>query len=163
MSLKQRLETDLRTAVKAQDKMRVACLRMLKSKILEKEVSFRSKRGADYVLTDEETVEVIGSYGKQRKDSIESFRQGGRDDLVAKEQAELEIIEEYLPEQMSEDEIRRIVLEAIAEGEATSVKDMGAVMKAVMPRVKGAADGKLVSRIVRDQLTPRDSDQAAQK
>jgi uncharacterized protein YqeY len=162
MSLKQRLETDLRTAVKAQDKMRVACLRMLKSKILEKEVSFRGKRGADYVLTDEEAVEVIGSYGKQRKDSIESFRQGGRDDLVAKEQAELKIIQEYLPEQMSEDEIRSIVLEAIAEAGATSAKDMGAVMKVVMPRVKGAADGKLVNRIVREQLAPRDSDQAAQ-
>jgi len=158
MSLKQRLEADLKTSLKAGDKERVACLRMVKSKILEKEVSLRGKHGKDYQLTDEEVVEVIGSYGKQCKDSIEGYRQGGRDDLVVKEQAELKIIEEYLPQQISHDEIRRIVVEAIAETGATAAKDMGAVMKLVMPRVKGAADGKVVNQIVREQLTPKDPD-----
>jgi uncharacterized protein YqeY len=158
MSVKQRLEADLKTALKAGDKTRVACLRMVKSKILEKEVSLRGKQGKDYQLTDEEAVEVIGSYGKQRKDSIEGYRQGGRDDLVAKEQAELKIVEEYLPEQLSTDEIRKIVAEAVNEAGATTVKDMGAVMKLVMPRVKGAADGKAINQIVREQLTPKAPD-----
>jgi uncharacterized protein YqeY len=152
MSLRQRLDSDIKDALKAGEKARVGCLRMLKSKILEKEVALRAKRGVNYRLTDDEAIEVIAGYAKQRRDSIEGFKQGGRDDLVAREQAELEIVDTYLPARLSDDEIRRIAQEAIAEVGATSPREMGAVMKIVMPKLKGAADGKQVSEIVRALL-----------
>ena len=154
MSMKKRLDDDIKTAMKARDQPRVGCLRMLKSKILEKEVGLRAKQGKDYSLTDEEAVEVIGSYAKQRRDSIDSYRKGGRDDLVASEEAELAIVNGYLPEQLGEDEVRQIVQEAVAETGATAPNQMGLVMKAVMPKVKGKADGKLVKRLVREALQP---------
>lgn len=92
------------------------------------------------------------SYAKQRRDSIDSYRQGGREDLAAQEESELAIVLEYLPKQMGADEIRQIVSEAIAACGATTVKDTGAIMKLVMPKVKGAADGKLVNQIVAELL-----------
>jgi len=156
MSIKHRLQADLKEALKARDTLRVACLRMLKSKVLEREVALRADRGKDYELEDEETMAVIAAYGKQRRDSIESFRQAGRDDLAGKEEAELAIVNVYLPRQLSGDEIERIVREAIEESGATSSRDMGKVMKLVMPRVKGAADGKRVNEIVRASLQPAD-------
>jgi uncharacterized protein YqeY len=152
MRLKQQLDSDIKQAMKAGDRTRVNCLRMLKSKILEKEVSLRAERGADCALNDQEAVEVIAAYAKQRRDSIEGFKQGGRDDLVAQEEQELEIVSAFLPEQLGEEDIRGIVREAITESGASSAREMGAVMKLVMPRVKGAADGKLVSRIARELL-----------
>ena len=152
MSLKQQLESDIRNALKQGQKDKVGCLRMLKAKILEKEVALRKERGRDCVLTDEEITSVIAAYAKQRRDSIASFDQGGRGDLAARERAELEIVSSYLPEQLSEDDVRRLVSDAIAESGASSARDMGAVMKLVMPRVKGAADGKLVSRLVGEFL-----------
>jgi len=154
MNMKQRLDDDIKKAMKAKDRQRTDCLRMLKSKILEKEVGLRAKQGKDYSLTDEEAVEVIGSYAKQRRDSIDSYRKGGRADLVANEEAELAIVGGYLPEQLGEDEVREIVQAAVAESGATAPSQMGLVMKAVMPRVKGKADGKLVNRLVREALTP---------
>jgi uncharacterized protein YqeY len=154
MTIKERLNEDLKAAMKARDTIRLDCLRMLKSKILEKEVTLRAKEGVDYELTDEQVIEVASSYAKQRRDSIESYRQGGREELAAKEETELAIIESYLPKQLSRDQIVEIVRSAIEETGASSAKDMGAVMKAVMPRVKGQADGKLVNQIVHEALAP---------
>jgi uncharacterized protein YqeY len=152
MTMKKRLEDDLKQAMKAREALRLSCLRMLKSKIQEREVALRAKEGVDYQLSDEEVIEVASSYAKQRRDSIESYRQGGREELAVKEEAELAIIEGYLPQQLSREEIVVIVRGAIEESGAESIKDMGAVMKVVMPQVKGQADGKLVNQVVREQL-----------
>ena len=150
--IKQKLMDDLKASMKSGDKLRTGCLRMLRSKVLEREVALRPKKGADYELDDEEALQVISTYAKQRKDSIESYRGGGREDLAAREEAELKIIEEYLPAQMSEEELGRIVDEVIAECGASSPKEMGQVMKGVMARVSGQADGKAVNAIVRQKL-----------
>jgi uncharacterized protein YqeY len=152
MTMKKRLEDDLKKAMKAREPLLLSCLRMLKSKIQEREVALRAKEGVDYQLNDEEVIEVASSYAKQRRDSIESYRQGGREELAVKEEAELAIIESYLPQQLSREEIVVIVRGAIEESGAESIKDMGAVMKVVMPQVKGQADGKLVNKVVREQL-----------
>ena len=151
-SLKQRIEDDIKTAMKAGDKLRLSALRMVKAKMMEAEVALRGKKGRDYQLEDAEAAQCLSTSAKQRKDSIDSFRQGGREDLVKAEEAELAIIQEYLPKQLGSEEITRIAREAIAATGATSPRDMGAVMKAVMPQVKGAADGKEVSRIISELL-----------
>ena len=143
---------DLTAAMKAKDTQRLGVVRMLKSRIMEAEVEQRARKGPDYVLEDPECLAVIATYAKQRRDSIEAYRSGGKEDLAAKEEAELAIIQQYLPAQMSEEEIRRVVAGAIAESGAASAKDMGSVMKIVMPRLKSAADGAVVSRIVRELL-----------
>jgi uncharacterized protein YqeY len=150
--IKQKLMDDLKASMKSGDKLRTGCLRMLRSKVLEREVALRPKKGADYELDDEEALQVISTYAKQRKDSIESYRAGGREELAAREEAELKIIEEYLPARMSEDELGRIVDEVIADCGATTPKEMGQVMKGVMARVRGQADGKMVNAIVRRKL-----------
>jgi uncharacterized protein YqeY len=150
--IKQKLMDDLKASMKSGDKLRTDCLRMLRSKVLEREVALRPKQGPDYELEDDEALRVISTYAKQRKDSIQSYRDGGREDLAVKEEAELKIVEEYLPRQMSVDELRPIVDETIAECGASSPKDMGQVMKQVMARVGGSADGKVVSRLVRERL-----------
>src|SRR5215813_4780205 len=135
----------MKEAMKSGAKDRLSVLRMIKAKMMEAEVDLRVKHGRDYELGDPEATQVLASYAKQRRDSIDSYRQAGREDLAAQEEAELAIIQEYLPKQMGEDEVRSIVREAIAAAGATSARDMGAVMKLVMPKVKGAADGKLVN------------------
>ncbi|MCP3979668.1 MAG: GatB/YqeY domain-containing protein [bacterium] len=152
MSLKERLEAELKTAMKNRDRARLECLRMLKAKVQEKEVALRGSGDAERKLTDDDVTEVVTSYAKQRRDSIDSYRAAGREDLAGKEEAELAIVTEYLPQQLGEDEVRAIVAKAIAEAGASSPKDMGAVMKLVMPQVKGKADGKLVNGIVRELL-----------
>ena len=153
MTIRERLDADLKEALKAKQSARVGCLRMLKAKILEREVELRTTRGVGHRLEDDEVREVLTAYAKQRRDSIESFRAGGREDLVAKEEAELELVLAYLPRQLGPEELERIVVEAVAEAGATSAADLGRVMKLVMPRVKGVADGKLVNRIVREKLS----------
>ena len=152
MSLKQKIEDDLKTALKAGDKLRLSCLRMVKSKVQEKQVELRGKEGPEAKLSESDVTNVVSAYAKQRRDSIESYEQGGREDLAAKERAELEILTDYLPQQMGEDEVAVIVDEAVRESGASEPKDMGAVMKLVMPKVKGRADGKLVNRIVQSRL-----------
>lgn len=154
MSIKKRLDEDMKKAMKAREQGTVSCIRMLKSKLLEREVALRSKHGIDYQIADDEALAVISSYAKQRRDSIESYRQGGRGDLVAAEEAELEIVNRYLPKQLSTDELRELIAGAIAEAGAQSIKDLGAVMKRVMPKTKGVADGKVVNQLVREMLTP---------
>jgi len=153
MSIRERLTSDIKSAMKSRDSLRLGCLRMLKSRLQEKEVAARGSEGADYEITDEDVLQVFSTYAKQRRDSIDAYREGGRDDLADKEQAELAIVEEYLPQQLGADEIRELVREAIAESGASSPKDMGAVMKAVMPKTQGRADGKQVNQIVRELLS----------
>lgn len=150
--IRERIVADLTAAMKAKDTQRLGVVRMLKSRIMEAEVDQRARKGSDYVLEDQECLAVIAVYAKQRRDSIDAYRKGGKEDLATKEEAELAIIQEYLPAPMSEDEVRRIVAAAIAETGAASAKDMGAVMKIVMPRLKGGADGAVVNRIVRELL-----------
>jgi len=152
MSIRARLEADLKQAMKSRDSARLNCLRMVKSKIQEYEVSRRAKEGRDYRIDDEAAFEVISSYAKQRRDSIEGYRSGGRDDLATAEQAELAIVAEYLPQQLTEEEIAEIVRRAIAESSATGAGDMGAIMRIVMPAVRGRADGKQVQQVVRGLL-----------
>ena len=152
MSIRERIVADLTAAMKAKDPQRLGVIRMLKSRIMEAEVEQRSLRGLGFVLEDQECLAAIAAYAKQRRDSIEAYRQGGKEDLAKKEEAELAIIQQYLPAQLSEIEVRRIVAAAIAESGATSAKEMGAIMKIVMPKLKGAADGALVNRIVRETL-----------
>ena len=156
MSTRERLDADMRTAMKAGDKARLSVIRMLRSKMQEAEVAGRGKEGPDYALYEEAALQAVASYAKQRRESIDSYREAGREELAAAEEAELKIVTEYLPEQLSDDEVRGLVQDAVAEAGATSPKDMGAVMKLVMPQVRGRADGKLVNRIVRECLTPRD-------
>ena len=152
MSLKEKISSDAITAMKKKDKDTLGVLRMIKSKILEQEVQLRSKKGKDYQLTDEETLGVITSYAKQRKQSIDSYTEAGRMDLADQEKKELGILNDYLPRQLSRDDIEKLVDEAIAVSGATNLKDMGLVMKTVMPMLKGAADGKTVNEVVRSKL-----------
>jgi len=133
-------------ALKAGEKARLSTLRMLMSAIKYKEVD------AKHQLDDEEVISVISTLIKQRHDSIDQFRKGGREDLVDKETKEVEVLKGYLPPQLSEEEVRNIITKAAAETGATGQKDMGKLMKAVMPQVKGKADGKLVNEIVKEVL-----------
>jgi len=153
MGLKERIADDLKTAMKGGDKLRTGVIRMVRSRLQEAEVARRGKEGRDYVLTDEETTAVVSAYGKQRRDSIDSYRDGGREDLAVKEEAELAILQDYLPEPIGPEQLKKIIQEAIGECGATSPRDLGKVMQLVMPRVKGAADGKTVNQIARELLT----------
>lgn len=153
MSVRDRIVADLGAAMKSKDAVRLGVLRMVKARMLEAEVEQRAKEGADYRLSDAETLAVLSAYAKQRRDSIDAFRKGGREDLAVKEEAELAVLHEYLPRQLSADEVRDIVRQAMAETGATSLRDLGVVMKAVMPKVKGTADGKLVNDVVRAMLS----------
>jgi uncharacterized protein YqeY len=152
MSIKQRIVADMTAAMKSRDKDRLVALRMLKAKIQQVEVDLRGEKGRDYEIDEEEAIRALSSYAKQRRDSIEGYEQAGRRDLAAKEQAELEIVLAYLPAQLGEDEIRKIVRDAVAEVGAASPRDMGKVMKVVMPKLKGKADGKAVNRMVAELL-----------
>ncbi len=150
--LSQRITTDMKAAMKAGEKERVGTLRMLRARLQETEVQRRGKEGRDYELTDDEALQVVSSYAKQRRESIASYREGGRDDLADKEARELELIQAYLPAQLGEAQIRELAQAAIDESGASSAKEIGAVMRVLMPRVKGQADGKLVNTIVRELL-----------
>ncbi len=151
MSLYNTILDDLKTSMKAKDELRTLVLRSLKAAMLEKEISARTE-GKAVSVSDEMATEVIVKAAKQRRDSITQFDQAGRDDLAENERKELAIIESYLPEQLSEDDIRSIVDEAIQQTDAESMRDMGKVMGKVMPKVKGKADGGLVNSIVKERL-----------
>lgn len=162
MTLKERISKDLIIAVKGRVKVKSLVLRSLNSAIKNAEINKRGKLGKSgenvdlekaSILTDEEVVGAIVSQIKQRKDSISEFEKANRLDLVEKEKAEMEILAVYLPEQMGQDEIRRIVVSAIDKIGAKSIKEMGRVMAFIMPQVKGKADGTLVSGIVKELLS----------
>lgn len=147
MSLKERLSEEMKDAMRSQDKIRLSTIRMLLSAVKNKEIDLGKK------LADEEVVETITSQVKQRKDSIEQFTKAGRSDLAEKEEAELRILQEFLPEQLTTEEVEAEVEMAVKEAEASGMKDLGKVMKLLMPRVAGRADGKLVSDKVRERLS----------
>lgn len=152
MSLYETLLSDLKTAMKTKDERRRQVLRALKSGVLEKEIAGR-QGGERGQVSDELVIEVLTKAAKQRRDSLSQYEQAGRDDLATVEREELEIIEGYLPAQLSKAEITALVDEAISETGAGSMKEMGKVMGALMPKVKGKADGKLVSATVKEQLS----------
>lgn len=151
MSLKQQILDDLKAAMKAKEADKLNVLRSLKAKLLEKEISER--KGGEASLSNEQVVDALMKAAKQRKESIDQFEEGGRDDLAEKEKFELEIIEKYLPEMMDEDEIREEVKAQIDKMGATDMSDMGKVMGALMGRLKGKAEGAAISRIVKEELS----------
>lgn len=156
MSLKKRIEEDIKTALRARDRQRTGVLRMLKAKLQEAEIALRSRQNPDAELDDQAATRVIAAYGKQRRESIASYREAGREELAVKEEAELAVVSGYLPAQLDDAAIRTRVKEAVAASGATSLKDLGAVMKAAMANLQGAAEGKRVQRIARELLSGSD-------
>lgn len=142
---------DLKQAMKNKEQQRLKVLRSLKAKLLEREISERKDGEAS--LSDEQTIEVLMKAAKQRKESIEQFEKGGRDDLVTSEKAELEIINSYLPEMLSEEEVRDVARNKIDALGADNMSDMGRVMGAMMQELKGKAEGSLVSKVVKEELS----------
>ncbi len=147
--LKQQLRDELKKSMLARETVNTSVLRMTLSAVGYYETQ---KGGAGYEATDEDVLIVIQKEVKQHRDSIEQFTAGGRQDLVDKETKELEILQKYLPAQMSEAEVKKLVVEAVKKTGAVSITDMGKVMGTLMPKVKGKADGGLVSKLVREEL-----------
>lgn len=146
MSLKSRLETDMKAAMRARDAETRDAIRYVLSAVKNAEIEKRSE------LTADEEIKLIRSQVKQRQDSIEQFRSGGRDDLAAKEESQVKILEKYLPQQMSDDELVEFVRQGIAEVGAEGPKDMGKVMGALSGKADGRVDGRRLSSAVRDAL-----------
>ncbi|HEX8635453.1 MAG TPA: GatB/YqeY domain-containing protein [Pyrinomonadaceae bacterium] len=147
MSLKQRIIDDMTEAMRAKDAPRLSTLRMVKAAMMNRQID----KGGE--LTDEELAKMLQSLLKQRRDSVEQYERGGRAELAAKERAEIAVIEAYLPQGATREEIEQAVAAAIAETGAASMKEMGAVMKATQARLAGrAADGRVVSEIVKAKL-----------
>ncbi len=147
MSLLSRLTDDMKTAMKKGDKDRLSTIRLLRGQI--KDVAINQQKELD----EEEEIAVLANAAKKRRESILAFQNAGRDDLVEKESKELEVIQEYLPEQLGSEEIEKIVETAIKEAGAQTIKDLGKVMPLVMEKVKGRADGKVVSQMVKNKLS----------
>jgi uncharacterized protein len=150
MTLQERLDSDLKEAMRARDNTKLGVLRMLKSALKYAAIA---KSGTEAELSDAETAQVIRKQVKQRQDSIESFEKGGRAELANKEKEELSILNTYLPQPMSRDELAKVVRETIAEVGATSKAQMGMVMKALQAKVAGRGDGKTLSAEVTRQLS----------
>jgi len=148
VQLSEKLSDDYKEALKAGDKSRVSILRMIKAAVKNKEI----EKGSS--LSDDEIYAILRSFVKRAGESIEQFSKAGRADLAGKEKEELSIMQGYLPRQLGEDEITRLVKEVISETGASGLKDMGKVMKAVMAKTKGQVDGKLVNTIVKETLEP---------
>lgn len=146
MTLKEKLQEDLKTAMKNKDTVRLSVIRLAKAAVMNLEIA----RG--HQLSDEEVIEVLAKEVKQRNDSLVEFEKAGRKDLVENLQKEILIVQEYLPAPLSETEVRKLIEEVIAEVGASSKKDMNKVMPVLMPKVKGRADGKLVNQIVNSLL-----------
>jgi len=148
VTLQEKIQAQMTEAMRNKDQLRLGVLRMMKTAIKNKEIEKMKP------LDDVEAVSVLNTLVKQRKDSIDQFRKGGREELAQKEEAEIKIIEEYLPAAASEDDIRKAIEEAIQETGASSTKDMGKVMKATLGRLAGkSADGSRVSQLVKEKLS----------
>ncbi|MCX5851716.1 MAG: GatB/YqeY domain-containing protein [Deltaproteobacteria bacterium] len=145
--LTKKIEADMTKAAKTQDKARLSALRMVKAALHNREIDLKE------AFTEKEAIQVLSSLVKQRKDSIEQFTNGKRFDLVRKEEAELAVIQEFMPSQLTEEEVRKIIENAIGETGATGIRDMGKVMKELMPHVTGRTDGKIVSELVKARLS----------
>lgn len=146
MTLKDRLGEELKLAMKARDNVRTSTIRMVISVVKNREIDGR------VALDDEGVLAVLTSAAKQRRESIEQFEKGGRTDLADQEKAELAIISSFLPEQMGEAEVEALVIQAVKDSGAVGPKDMGKLMKELMPKVKGKADGKLVNELVKKHI-----------
>jgi len=149
LELEKKINDDLKTAMKSGLKEDVPTYRFLLAQIKDERIKLRPKRE----LEQDDLIKVISTNVKKRKESAEMYEKGGRSELAEKELSEIVIIEKYLPEQLSEEELKQIVADVITHTSASSIKDMGKVMGAVMGRVKGQADGKAVQNMVRDQLS----------
>ena len=147
MNFTEKLQSDMIAAAKSQDKARLSSLRLIKTAFHNREIDLKRP------LNEGESLQVLSSMVKQRRDSIEQFARGGRMDLVAKEEAELLVIQEFMPSQMSEEELKREIEKAIAQAGAKNIKDLGTVMKMLMPVVTGRTDGKALSETVKKILT----------
>ncbi len=150
MTLKERINEDIKAAMKAGDKIRLEAIRAIKKDIIEKETS--EKRAHRGELTPEEELEVLTAMVKRRRDSIEQFKKAGRTDLVDEEVKQLAVIEQYLPAQLSEEEIKEVLKKIILQVGAVSAKDFGKVMSAAMKELKGKADGSLVQKLAKELL-----------
>lgn len=146
MSLKVKLMDDLKLAMKNKDEVRKSVVTLLRSGIKQFEVDNRTE------LDEEGILDIVAKQLKQRRDSLEEFKKAGREDLINETESEIKILMEYLPTQLSEEEIEKIVIDTINEVEASSPKDMGKVMSAIRPKVKGRADGKIVNELVKKHL-----------
>lgn len=148
MSLKEKITSDMTAAMKSKEAARLSTLRMVKAAVQNREI----EKGSG--LSDDELTKLLQSLVKQRRDSVEQYEKAGRAELAEKERAEIGVIEEYLPQAASREEIERAVSEAVAETGASSLKDMGAVMKAALARLAGRnADGRVVSEVVKSKLS----------
>ncbi len=146
MTIQDRLTEAMKVAMKAKDSLRLNTIRMMRSAIKNREIDTRSE------LSETEAISILSTLVKQRRESAEAYRNGGRDDLAAKEEAELLVIQEFLPSQLDEAGIRELIEKAVLETGATSPKDMGKVMKVVSAQTTGRADGRLVSELVKARL-----------
>jgi uncharacterized protein len=153
MSLKERILDDLKAAMKAKETDKTMVLRSVKAKILEKEISER--KGGESSLNDEQIIEVLLKAAKQRKESIEQFQEGGREELAEKEANELKIIERYLPAMMREEEIREAAQKEIERLKISSMDEMGKVMGALMGKLEGKAEGSVISKVVKEELSKK--------
>jgi uncharacterized protein YqeY len=147
MGLKEQIPEDLKNALRNKKTLELSVLRMLQAALKNKEIDNKKE-----ALTDEIAISVVGAEIKKRRDAVREFEKVNRPDAADQEKAEIEILMKYMPQQMSEDEIRDVVKSAVEETQAESMKDIGKVMKALMPKVKGKADGAIVNKIVRELL-----------
>lgn len=148
MPILETIDNDLRQAMKARDALRTSVIRMMKASLKNREI----EKGS--TLSNEDVLSVLSSLSKQRRESIEQFRNAGRADLAAKEEEEFALIQTYLPRQLSPDELDVLIVAAIRESGASGPGDLGRVMQVLMPKIKGLADGKIVNQKVRDLLNP---------
>lgn len=146
MSLKDQIPQDLKKALREKNKLELNVLRMLQSSIRNKEIDSRNE------LDDSGIIEVVNSEIKKRRDTVEEYKKVNREDAAQSELQEIEILMRYMPEQLGEEKIREKVLESIRNTEASGLKDLGSVMKDIMPELKGKADGKMINRIAREEL-----------
>ncbi|PTL78679.1 GatB/YqeY domain-containing protein [Vitiosangium sp. GDMCC 1.1324] len=148
-TVRERIDADLKDAMRSKNELNTSVLRMLKSAIKYKEV----EPGATGPLDEAGILQVIGTLIKQRRDSVEQFKTGGRPELAEKEEAEISVLQNYLPKQLTPDELRAEVQAAITQAGAKSAKDMGAVMKVLTPKLQGRAEGRAISEEVKNQLS----------
>lgn len=149
MSIEQQINEDLKTALKAGEKQIVSAFRTILAQIKDERIRLRVQRE----MTEEDVIGVLLNAAKKRKEALDIYRQNDREDLAKKEEAELKLIQKYLPKQMSGDEVKEFIKKIIQQTNATSIKDLGMVMGAAMKELKGKADGQLIQSIVRDQLS----------
>jgi hypothetical protein len=148
MGLEERLLEEMKEAMKSNEKLRLSTIRMIRAALKNREIELRKK------LADEEIAKVIQGMVRKGEESIVQFEAGGRVDLVDKEKQEMEILKSFLPQAMTQEEILKMIDQSIQETQASSLKDLGKVMKSVMPRLEGKADGKLVNQLVKERLSP---------